>query len=330
VTDVVVRDEHGRAKSLVATVQDVTDQLRLGEELRRAREMEALGRLATGIAHEINTPTQFISDNLTFLAENWAGIGRVLLACRRLVQCADSFTARAERLVELARATSELDLDFVLGEVPDAIGQSLEGAGRVASIVRAMKAMGHPDHGTPEPADLNQVVQNAVTVARNETKYVADLDLQLGELPTVTCYPGAIGQALLNLLINAAHAVSRAERSEGSLGRIVVTTEASDREVRIGVRDDGTGIPDDALPHIFEPFFTTKPVGEGTGQGLALVWASIVERHHGRVEVATSPAGTVFTCILPLALPEHRGVDGADGPICSDARIRPSSVAAHG
>ena len=173
-------------------------------------------------------------------------------------------------------------------------------------------------------------MQNAVTVARNETKYVAELDLQLGELPTVTCYPGAIGQALLNLLINAAHAVSRAERSEGSLGRIVVTTEASDREVRIGVRDDGTGIPDDALPHIFEPFFTTKPVGEGTGQGLALVWASIVERHHGRVEVATSPAGTLFTCILPLALPEHRGVDGFDGPICSDARIRPSSVAAHG
>ena len=254
-----------------------------------------------GTAPEINTPTQFISDNLTFLAELWPGIGRILHACRRLAEGDDILTARVELLGELARAAEAVDLSFALEEAPAAIEQSLVGAERVASIVRAMKAFGHPDRSDPEPANLNHVVTNAVTVARNETKYVAELSLTLGELPTVSCYPGAIGQALLNLLINAAYAVGQVSRPDGTLGRIAVTTATVDGEVRITVADTGPGIPDEVLPHVFEPFFTTKPVGEGTGQGLALVWATIVERHHRRVQAATSPAGTCITCAIPVA-----------------------------
>ena len=303
VTDVVVHDGDGRANSLVATVQDVTDQLRLGEELRRAQEMEALGRLAAGIAHEINTPTQFISDNLTFLAELWPGVESILVAAGELVAGGEANGGAGGPLGALAAAAGGIDLTFALDEVPVAIEQSQDGAERVATIVRAMKAFGHPDRSDPEPADLNRVVSNAVTVARNETKYVAELVLALGELPTVTCYPGAIGQAVLNLLVNAAHAVSQVERPEGGRGTITVTTSSSAGEARIEVADTGRGIPDEVLPHVFEPFFTTKPVGEGTGQGLALVWATIVERHHGRVEVATSPAGTSIRCVVPVTPP---------------------------
>lgn len=262
------------------TVEDVTDRVLLGEELRKAQELEALGRLSAGIAHEINTPTQFISDNLSFIGDVWKTIGTFL---------------------EVNRPDLD-DLDFILAEMPGALAQSREGVDRVAGIVRAMKAFGHPDGQDPEACDLNEVVSNTTTVAKNEYKYVAELVLELGDLPPVVCYAKAISQVLVNLVVNAAHAIA----ATGCHGTITVRTWVDGGWACMSVSDTGPGIPDEVLPHIFEPFFTTKPVGTGTGQGLALAWSTVVERHGGRLEVTSSPMGACFV----VRLPRERGSHG--------------------
>lgn len=303
VNDVARLGPDGSCQTRLATVEDVTERLQLAEELRRAREMEALGRLAGGIAHEINTPTQFISDNLSFLSKSWSLVSELLTRGRGLCQSVGSgqpFDALATQLGELYDTG---DVDFLMAEVPEALAQSQEGVERVATIVRAMKAFGHPDRLEPEATDLNRLVTDTLTVARNELKYVAEVVTDLGSLPTVMCYRGAVGQVLLNLLVNAAYAVGKVSEASGRLGRVSVRTWEEDGGfVCAEVSDTGGGIPPDVLPHIFEPFFTTKPVGLGTGQGLALAWSTIVERHHGDIDVVTSASGTTFIIKLPHQL----------------------------
>ena len=164
-----------------------------------------------------------------------------------------------------------------------------------------MKACGHPDQTEPEATDLNRVVGNAVTFARNKLKYVADVDTEFGDLPSVMCYQGAVGQVVLSLLVNSAHAVGKSREATGQRGLITIKTWVDGNQACVSVTDTGTGIPPDVLPHIFEPFFTTKPLGQGTGQGLAMAWVTIVERHRGHIEVATSETGTTFVLGLPIA-----------------------------
>jgi signal transduction histidine kinase len=262
--------------------------------------MEALGQLAGGIAHEINTPTQFISDNLSFLTNVWGPVAEVLRASRSAAARLRHGELAGDVAAVLEQHCEEADLDFVESEVPKALSQSQEGVERVATIVRAMKAFGRPDRSDPEPTDINHLVANAVTVARNELKYVAEVRSELGELPTVLCFPGAISQVLLNLLVNAAYAVGESQEKTGERGRIAVKTWADGAHVFISVADTGPGIPGHIVGRIFQPFFTTKPFGRGTGQGLAMAWATVVERHRGRIDVGTSPAGTTFTVQLPI------------------------------
>jgi diguanylate cyclase (GGDEF)-like protein/PAS domain S-box-containing protein len=301
VNDVVIDDRRGGSHTLVATVEDITERLRLADDLQRAQEMEALGRLAAGIAHEINTPTQFISDNLTFLSNSWhtlAGALRALRSAASRLQAGD-IPGKVAALLE--GICQDPELAFIEAEMPGALSQSHEGVERVATIVRAMKAFGHPDRTDPEPTDLNRLVRNAVTVARNELKYVADVDTDLGDLPTVLCYQGAVGQVVLNLLVNSAHALGKSREVTGRRGLIALKSWVDVAEACISVTDTGTGIPPDVLPHIFEPFFTTKPPGQGTGQGLAMAWVTIVERHRGHIDVTTSETGTTFVLRLPIA-----------------------------
>jgi diguanylate cyclase (GGDEF)-like protein/PAS domain S-box-containing protein len=300
VNDVVAADGKGGSHTLVATVEDITERLRLAEDLRRAQEMEALGRLAGGIAHEINTPTQFISDNLTFLTIAWPAVASALAALRSLGARLRAGDAPGDIATMADELCEEADFDFIEAEVPAALSQSQEGLERVATIVRAMKAFGHPDNNDPEPTDINRLVSNTITVARNELKYVADVVTDFGDLPTVVCYQGAVGQVVLNLLVNAAYAVGKDRDTAASLGQIDVKTWVNAAHACISVTDTGPGIPPVVLPHIFEPFFTTKPLGQGTGQGLAMAWATIVERHKGRIDVITSEAGTSFVVMLPL------------------------------
>ena len=296
VTNVLTTDHDGVSRALVATVTDVTDQIRMNEDLRRAQEMEALGRLAGGIAHEINTPTQFISDNLSFLAEMWEGQSRLIDAARHAAKCLREGSNAEEVACLLEKAITAGDLDYAQSEIPTALEQSQEGTRRVAAIVKAMKAFGHPDQDCPEPTDINQMIQDTVTVARSELKYAADLSTDFAGLPIVSCYRGAMSQVMLNLLVNAGHAI----QDRGERGLITIRTFFDGAAVQIDVTDNGSGIPPDILPKIFRPFFTTKPVGQGTGQGLALAWSTVVERHKGSIDVDSSTSGTTFTIRIPV------------------------------
>jgi signal transduction histidine kinase len=262
--------------------------------------MEALGRLAGGIAHEINTPTQFISDNLAFLTNIWGPVAELVRASRSAADRLRSGEPPSDVAALLEQYFAAADLDFVESEVPAALAQSQEGVERVATIVRAMKAFGHPDRDDPEPTDINRLISNSITVTRNEFKYVADVATDFADLPTVMCYQGAVGQVVLNLLVNAAYVVANSGEVGAGRGLITVKTWTDEAQVCMSVSDTGPGIPADVLPHIFEPFFTTKPLGHGTGQGLAMAWATVVERHGGRIDVETSAGGTTFVLRLPI------------------------------
>jgi signal transduction histidine kinase len=193
------------------------------------------------------------------------------------------------------------DLVFLTEEVPLAIDQTLQGVERIATIVRAMKAFGHPSGEQKAPADLNQAVRDTLIVANNAFKYVADVVTDLGELPPVWCHLGDINQVLLNLIVNASHAISEAVDTNGGRGTITVRTSRDGAEVTIEVADTGVGIPPEIAERIFEPFFTTKEVGEGTGQGLSLAYSLVHDRHGGSIGFRTeSGRGTTFTVRLPV------------------------------
>lgn len=284
------------ARAMTPTAAKTDDTV----ELPRAQHLEAVGRLAAGIAHEINTPIQFIGDNMRFLEEAFASCLRLLAEYRLALESDGGAVAWTERQRCLTEAEADADLTFFQTEVPDAIAQALEGISRVASIVAAMKSFGHPDGGQQEPADINNCVTNTVVVTRNEYKYVADLHTELGELPLVMCFPGDLKQVFLNLVVNAAHAI--ADRfPEGTLGLIRIATRRDGDHAVITVADNGAGIPDEIALRVFDPFYTTKEVGRGTGQGLALSRAIVEDRHGGDITFSSAPGkGTVFTVRLPI------------------------------
>ncbi len=298
----VYRDDDGAPAGILGTLVDVSERERLEVDLRHAQKLEAVGRLAAGIAHEINTPIQFVGDNLHFLSEAFEELARLLGAYREQLHDHDA-RSWEERRARLEEVEEGVDFDYLQAEVPEAAGQALDGVQRVARIVAAMKNFGHPDHGERHLADVNQALDSTLVVARNEYKYVADLVTEFGELPLVPCYVGDLNQVFLNLVVNAAHAIADAAGGDtGRRGTITVRTEfdADRDEVVISVADTGTGIPAAARPHIFEPFFTTKDVGRGTGQGLALARAVVTERHGGTLAFETAEGrGTTFTVRLP-------------------------------
>ena len=270
-------------------------------QLRQAQKMEAVGQLAAGIAHEINSPTQYISDNVRFLEEAFTSLAQILREEGALAGGGEGadLAGRAARVQELIRSE---DLAYLLEEVPRAIQQSQEGLARVTSIVNAMKIFSHPGVGGRTPVDFNQAVENTCIVARNAWKYVADLELDLApELPPMPCHAGEINQMILNLLINAVHAVEAVVAGTGGKGSIRVSTGAEAGHLVLRIADSGGGIPERIRDQVFLPFFTTKPVGKGTGQGLAIVH-SVVVHHGGSVEFTSEEGkGTVFTVRLPMA-----------------------------
>ncbi|MCM2334355.1 MAG: response regulator, partial [Anaeromyxobacteraceae bacterium] len=240
---------------------------RLELELRSAQKLEAVGRLASGIAHEINTPIQFVSDNTRFLEGAFRGLSQVLEAQRAALAAAP--LAEADRAaVEAVEA--EVDLPYLREQLGPTFAETLEGLKRVAGIVRAMKEFAHPDQKEMTATDLNRAVLATLEVARNEYKYVADVETALEELPLVTCHAGDVNQVLLNVIVNAAHAIGDVMKRTGQRGRIRVESAPEGEAVRISIGDTGGGIPPEVQPHVFEPFFTTKEVGRGTGQGLAI------------------------------------------------------------
>jgi signal transduction histidine kinase/CheY-like chemotaxis protein len=282
---------------------DITQQKNLELERVQAQKLESVGRLAAGVAHEINTPVQFVSDNIDFVRTSMTEMAAVIQAYRHLkvaVQSAGDIP-KAAQLAE--DAEKKADLDYILDNTPDALVSSLDGLERIATIVRSMKEFAHPDKARQALADLNQAIRSTLVIAKNEYKYVAELDAQFADLPPVPCYLGEINQVILNLLVNASHAIADAVRNTGTRGKITVRTRLDGNEVEISIGDTGTGIPEAARDKIFDPFFTTKEIGRGTGQGLAIAHNVIVNKHGGTLRFETECGkGTTFFIRLPIAV----------------------------
>lgn len=281
---------------------DETERKNLERQLAVAQKLESIGQLASGIAHEINTPIQYVGDNLRFLSEAFADISSLLdrfgdLASR-LGQDIDAEKFREE----ISRAMDDADVEFLREEVPRSLEQSQEGAERVASIVLAMKRFSHPGGEEKKSVDLNKIVENTIIVAKNEWKYVADVESDLEPaLPLVEGLPGDLGQVVLNILINASHAVSDVMQATQEPGKIRLTTRSMGGGVELRISDTGGGIPEDVRDKIFDPFFTTKEVGKGTGQGLAIVHDIVVNKHGGSIKLESEVGkGTTFILRLPV------------------------------
>jgi len=302
VTITPITNPKGEITHFLAVKEDITEKRALESQLRHAQKMEGIGQLAAGIAHEINTPTQFVMDNLTFLKDSWKSAYELVEKYRSVVRDSAQHlpTGVTSSLQEVEQAC---DLDFIIEEVPRAIDQSLDGTRRVAKIVRAMKEFSHPDSAEKTATDLNRAIDSTITVARNEWKYVSDVVKEFDEdLPSVVCYPGDVNQVVLNLLVNAAHAIKEKVK-DGEKGQITVRTRKQEDFVEISVTDTGNGIPEAIRHRIFDPFFTTKEVGKGTGQGLALAYTVIVKKHGGKIWFETEVGkGTTFFITLPVAV----------------------------
>jgi len=281
------RAEDGEVLSILCVGLDLREQRKLEMELRHAQKLESLGQLAAGIAHEINTPLQFVGDNLHFLHDTLPELFAVVdAACQPPLSEA------------LQAALATADLDYLRERLPRAARRSIEGVSRVAAIVDAMKRFSHLK-AELAPMDVNHALADALTVSHNAYKYVADVITHYGELPLVTANAGDLNQVFLNLLVNAAHAIEA--RGSSERGTITVSTRQDGEWVRIEIADTGTGIAPDIRHRVFDPFFTTKEVGKGTGQGLSLARSIVVDRHHGRIEFESEPGvGTSFIVHLPL------------------------------
>lgn len=285
---------------LVIIGEEITQRLQLERELAQAQKLESIGQLAAGIAHEINTPTQYVGDNIHFLQDAFSDLQRLLQQYDALL---DALSPAAQTREALDTLIAEIDLHYLLEEIPLAISQSLEGVQRIASIVAAMKEFSHPGGEDKVAVDINKALENTATVARNEWKYVAELELNLEpDLPLVACLPGEMNQVFLNLIVNAAHAIGELQREEK--GRIAITTRRDGEWVEICIRDTGCGISPEIQDRVFDPFFTTKGVGKGTGQGLSIAHNVVVSKHGGTISFTSDAGkGTTFTIRLPLHPP---------------------------
>jgi signal transduction histidine kinase len=289
---------NGRVRGLTF---DITKERRLELELQQAQKLESVGRLAAGVAHEINTPVQFVSDSVQFVR---ASAGELIELVRKQQTAIEILASRPDPA--LVRACEEeaaaIDLPYVELEVPKALDRAIEGLDRVATIVRGLKVFAHPGGGLSS-IDLNRAVESTLVIARNEYRYVADLVTELEDLPKVMCHAGEINQAVLNIVLNASHAITDLSSRTHERGTLTVRTQRDGDDVVISVSDTGPGIPERVERKMFDPFFTTKAIGRGTGQGLAIARA-ILDKHQGSLTFKTKiGVGTTFFLRLPISGP---------------------------
>ena len=296
-------DDADMITAVVELFEDVTDRLAAEREFRQAQKLEAIGQLAAGIAHEINTPVQYVGDNIRFLDEAFrdlVALNEQYASLLKAVQRAEPVTALIHELEEVI---AQADIPFLLDEIPKTIQQSMDGVSRIGEIVRAMKEFSHPGSEEKVHIDINRILASTITVSRNEWKYVADVETDLApDLPLLPCLAGEINQVFLNLIVNAAHAINDITEN-GTMGKglIRLSTCIRDGWLEIRVADTGGGIPEDVQDRIFDPFFTTKKIGKGTGQGLAIARSVVVDKHQGTLRFETEVGkGTTFIIQLPL------------------------------
>ena len=303
--------------NLERVVQQKTEILqRQGEDLKKAlhdlqltqtrllqaQKLEAVGQLAAGIAHEINTPAQFIGSNIDFIEDSFVDIKRLIETFQDVVDTIAQGTAIAGAGHDAENLLEELDWNYLKDEIPKAIQQSKEGIKRVTTIVQAMKEFSHPSSKEKAFYDLNKIIETTIIVASNEWKYAAEIVICLDpDLPKVFCLADEIGQVLLNILINASHAITSKNKNTTPKGIITISTSHSPDHIEISIEDTGTGIPENIQDKVFDPFFTTKSVGKGTGQGLAISHDVIEKKHNGTLSFTSeTDKGTIFTIQLPI------------------------------
>ena len=282
-------------------VAEMEERERMGIELQLAQKLESVGRLAAGIAHEINTPIQYVGDSLHFLRSAFADLDKLFDGSRSaFARLPESAEGKAYQL-EMAELAEQCDLEYLRIEVPKAFTRTFEGVERVTNIVKAMKEFAHPDANEQSPVDLKHALETTLLVASNEYKYVAKVHTELAELPQVICNVSELNQVFLNLIVNAAHAIKDAGKDIDS-GEIKIRLSAEGDEAVIRVSDNGCGVPAENLSKLYDPFFTTKEVGRGTGQGLAISHSIVVDKHGGEISVSSEFGfGTEFTVRLPIA-----------------------------
>ncbi len=297
------KNSDGETLGIEGSLVDITERKTLESELLQAQKLESIGQLAAGIAHEINTPVQYIGDNTQFVKDAFDDLNAVIVNFKGLLNAAKQGKVKDVLLDQMDIVLEDADLEFLAEEVPEAISQTLEGVERVSKIVKSMKEFSHPGGEERIMTDINHAIENTVTVAKNEWKYVSDLITDFDEaLPMVPCNPGEINQVILNMIINASHAIAEVLgiHPEGK-GIITIITKDKGEFVEIKIKDTGAGIPKNVANKIFDPFFTTKKVGKGTGQGLAISRSVIVDKHKGKINFQTVPGkGTTFIIKLPI------------------------------
>jgi PAS domain S-box-containing protein len=301
--------EFTEVPALLVAAQDVTERNRMEVELLHGQKLQAVGALAAGVAHEINTPIQFVGDNVRFLRDAFVDLSRLLKKYDALYAGILQGASHGRLIAEVEETRKQADLEFLNEEIPPALEQTLDGVSRVATIVQALKSFSHLDLGREKKgADLNAAIQSTIEVARNELKYVAEVETDFSEMPLIDCHLGDLNQVFLNLLLNAAHSIGDVVGGTSNRGRIQVKTRIDatpdgDWAV-VAISDTGKGIPEEVRSRIFEPFFTTKQVGKGSGQGLALARAIVVEKHGGTLTFVTQVgAGTTFYVRIPAKSP---------------------------
>jgi two-component system NtrC family sensor kinase len=287
-----LRDAEGNPIGIVGTGVDITEHKAAEKRMAAGERLESIGRLAAGVTHEINTPIQFLKDTLSFLTDGMQEMAQY---------------------IEQLRAThpappESVDYIELRAEMPPALDRMKDGLARIAEIVRSMKEFSHTDRREMSPVDLNRAIKSTLVIARSEYRYVADVETALAPLPPVVCHGGQISQVVLNLVVNAAHAIGDVVKNTGARGKITVSTRIEGDRVVIAIEDTGGGIPDSVGARIFEPFFTTKEIGRGTGQGLCIARNAVVKDHGGSLDFVTQAGkGTTFYVRLPFEPRAEKG-----------------------
>jgi PAS domain S-box-containing protein len=297
--------EGGEQTGFIITGADITERMGLELQLRQAQKLEGIGQLAAGIAHEINTPTQFVGDNIRFLKDSWGPVAEFLTYCGTMQSASAGGPVSREHLQQFCELHQKCDLEYLSEHIPKAIDLCLEGVKRIAKIVKGFKEFSHPGSEEKRAVNLNEAIETTISVAKHEWKYCADLVTAFdADLPLVPCLVGEFNQVILNLIVNSAHAISNVVEKNGTgKGTITISTRRDGDWARVTVADTGAGIPVEIRARVFEPFFTTKEVGKGTGQGLALAHAAIVNRHQGQLWFESELGqGTTFFIRLPLRM----------------------------
>ncbi len=299
------RNDSNEIDGAVLTFRNLTDERMKQANQIHSLKLESIGELAAGIAHEINTPIQFIGSNVSFLQDSFGDLLRLVEGYRRMK---DSLAGSGASglLAEIDELEQDADIDYLLEEAPKAFEQTRQGVERVTELVLGLKGFAHSGVGeAKKPVDINEIIKNSLIVCHNAYKYVAKMETEYGDLPAINVYPGDIGQVIVNLIVNAAHAIAEAQQGENTgQGNIRISTRRDGDSLFIAISDTGTGIPEKIRQRIFDPFFTTKDVGKGSGQGLAISRTIIHDKHGGELSFDSTPGkGTTFTIRLPL----HQG-----------------------